>query len=274
MAGLLLISNGWVALIVCAIGNACFHVGGGIDSLVRAKGKMSRSGIFVSSGAIGVVLGTISGKSSISLLLPILLIVASLVLVGFASGRHMKASIEKPITFNTASNYLPFSIVLILCFVSIMIRSYVGSILPIEWKTTDFLFVLPAIGACVGKALGGFIADAFGAQRTGVLTLIVAIPFFIFGYTSPLVCTLGILLFNMSMAITLCAVAAKLPHNPGLAFGITTLGLLCGNIPTFFLTPQLQTVLPIICILTIASAICIFFAVSNLKGESRNEKTV
>ncbi|MBQ6579823.1 MAG: hypothetical protein IIX33_03225, partial [Oscillospiraceae bacterium] len=49
----------WVSLVVTALGNAFFHVGGGIDSLVHSGGKLSRSGIFVSAGALGVVLGTL-----------------------------------------------------------------------------------------------------------------------------------------------------------------------------------------------------------------------
>ncbi|NLM14719.1 MAG: hypothetical protein GX218_02545 [Clostridiaceae bacterium] len=40
-------------LIIVALGNACFHTGGGIDSLINARGRMSRSGIFVSSGVVG-----------------------------------------------------------------------------------------------------------------------------------------------------------------------------------------------------------------------------
>jgi hypothetical protein len=49
----------------------------------------------------------------------------------------------------------------------------------------------------------------------------------------------GLVLFNMAMPLTLCATAALLPRDPGLAFGLTTLALLVGTAPLFFfdLTP-------------------------------------
>ena len=50
-AGLLLSAYVWPALALCAVGNACFHIGGGINSL---KGRrMARSGVFVSTGGAG-----------------------------------------------------------------------------------------------------------------------------------------------------------------------------------------------------------------------------
>ena len=38
----------------------------------------------------------------------------------------------------------------------------------------------------------------------------------------------------MTMAITLGGLVSVLPENPGVAFGVTTLGLLLGTLPTFF----------------------------------------
>ena len=65
----------WVSLVITALGNAFFHVGGGIESLVHSGGKLYRSGIFVSAGALGVVLGTLHGtKIGMSDFNPFLLI--------------------------------------------------------------------------------------------------------------------------------------------------------------------------------------------------------
>jgi FSR family fosmidomycin resistance protein-like MFS transporter len=81
IAGVLLLPHSWIALVVIAIGNACFHVGGGIDSLVRAEGRMARSGVFVSSGVLGVAIGTLAGKSAVAIHLPISLAVISFISV-------------------------------------------------------------------------------------------------------------------------------------------------------------------------------------------------
>ena len=44
-----------------------------------------------------------------------------------------------------------------------------------------------------------------------------------FGYMNPYVCPADIILFSMSMSVTLCATASVLPLNPGSAFGITAI---------------------------------------------------
>ena len=274
LCGFVLLFNAWAALVISAVGNAWFHIGGGVDSLVGAKGKMSRSGVFVSLGALGVVLGTLAGKNAINVCVPIGLMVVSLFFTLLVFRHYPERLGKKQTSFSIGSSISPVSLVIILCFISIMIRSYAGSIVPIDWRTTDFLFVLPAVGACVGKAAGGFIADVVGARKTGTITLLASVPFIVFGYSFPLTCLIGVLLFNMSMSITLCAVATKLPRNPGLAFGLTTLGLLCGNTLTFFFAPARQTALFLIGTLVVISAGCIYFALLHSKGGLGNEKTV
>lgn len=47
-----------VSCILAGIGNAMFHLGGGIDVLNISKGKATLSGIFVSTGAMGIFLGS------------------------------------------------------------------------------------------------------------------------------------------------------------------------------------------------------------------------
>ncbi len=260
--GLTLISFPWTSLILCALGNACFHVGGGIDSLVHAGGKMARSGIFVSSGALGVTLGILAGQSgSVPLLAPLVLLALCgvLILVLDCSRNGERPAARFPI----ANAALPFSWVLALCLVSIVIRAYVGSSIPIAWKTTALLTLLPGVGACAGKAAGGYLADRFGAKTTAVVTLLLSVPLLCLGYGYPVLCTAGLLLFNVTMPITLCAVASGFPHNPGLAFGLTTLGLLCGSVPTFFFALPIAATPAVMALCITLSALCLFVATIN-----------
>ena len=53
---------GMIACIIAGIGNALFHVGGGIDVLNISEKKASLSGIFVSTGAMGIFLGSKSAS--------------------------------------------------------------------------------------------------------------------------------------------------------------------------------------------------------------------
>lgn len=271
--GLLFIGFPWPSLVICALGNAFFHIGGGIDSLVHANGKMFRSGLFVSSGALGVVLGTLCGKSAnITPAVPVIILaLCCLLIIIFAPVRKQD---YKPLSFSNTSVTLSFTFILLLCFISIVIRSYTGSITPIPWKRTVFLAVLPALGACLGKASGGYMADLFGARRIGVASLLASIPFLLFGNSQIVPCTIGIILFNMTMPITLCAISDKLPQNPGLAFGVTTLCLLCGNAPSFYYVLPAVLVKPVTAVSILVSAVCIFFAVKNQKGVFVNEKVM
>ena len=56
---------------VCAgAGNALFHIGGGYDTLARSGDRAGRLGVFVSPGALGLFLGALLGKGTLSPLLP------------------------------------------------------------------------------------------------------------------------------------------------------------------------------------------------------------
>lgn len=270
VAGLALIQFPWVSLLTCAVGNACFHVGGGIDSLVHSQGRMSRSGVFVSPGAVGVALGTLAGKNGgVPIVIPVILILISCLLLIFFAGQYLERTV---VHFNITSLRIPSSLILALCFAVVAVRSYAGALIPLGWRTSTVLLLLPGVGACIGKAAGGILADRLGARNVGVVSLLVSIPLLCFGNQNAAFCTVGILLFNMTMPITLCAIAGKLPVNPGLAFGLTTLWLLWGNIPTFFFAMPVHFVIPVLAILILISGFFIYIVTINIKGVGFFEK--
>ncbi len=262
IAGMLTMRFAWPALVVCAAGNACFHVGGGIDSLVNARGRIARSGVFVSTGALGVGLGTLAGKAGLDVWVPIALLGIAAAGVALASPfpSNRIAAVES--RFHVTSDRSSEAI-LVLCLLSVVIRSYVGAIIPMGWKTTTFLLLLPSIAAFCGKAGGGFLADRLGARRAGVGSLLIALPLLVSGSGNPVACVLGIIMFNISMSITLCAVFERLPANPGLAFGLTTLALVCGSLPAAFVAipPSVRPVA--MSLLILLSALCLYAAVRN-----------
>jgi len=266
IAGLMFMPTPAVSIILIGLGNACFHIAGGIDSLRHSCGKMARSGVFVSSGALGVALGSIAGKSGkLPVYFPIGALLPCLVLLCIIYAKRM-GSEGTATTFSIAKPKLNFWTVILLASVSIAIRSYAGSIIPTEWRTTTVLYLFPAIGAFLGKACGGFAADRIGTRKIAVFSLLMAAVLVTFGYASPYAYLIGIAFFNISMSVTLCAIASALPSNPGLAFGISTLALLCGNVPTFFIT---ATPSPLVfAALTIVSAACLYYI---LEGKARTQ---
>jgi MFS transporter, FSR family, fosmidomycin resistance protein len=265
ITGLCLFSVPWLALSACALGNACFHVGGGIDSLVNANGKLSRSGIFVSGGALGVVLGTLSGKGGLpGAWLPYLLLAVSAAMIIIVSPFPSRPIVPVVIRFQTAAPGRSTEMVLLLCVLSVIIRSLGGAIVPAAWRAAPWLAVMAALAAFAGKAAGGFAADRFGARLVGVASLMASLPFLVWGYGDPLLCSAGFLLFNMSMPVTLGAIYSVLPGHPGLSFGLTTLALLCGIVPLYFLAVPYASL--VIAILIILSSAALYFALDKGQG--------
>lgn len=269
IAVLISYSAPWAALVITALGNAFFHVGGGIESLVHSGGKLYRGGVFVSAGALGVVLGTLSGtKTGMSDFNPVLLIEPALLavfcaVICFIANKKFPSEEDCEIS-GAANEKIGIWLILGLTLLSVIIRSFGGTAIPMEWKTTMRLGLVSGGAAFLGKFLGGFAADIFGARRTGVISLLVSLPLLIFGSRNMMISVFGIVLFNMTMPITLGIAAQRLPKNPGLAFGLTTAALLLGAVPSFFALINGKTFLLVPAVLI--SAACIYFSAENKKS--------
>ena len=83
----------------------------------------------------------------------------------------------------------------------------------------------------VGKGIGGLLADRYGARRVGVISTLTCIPFLLLGKDVMMISILGVFLFSMTMSITFGMLMSVIPDDPGLAFGMTTIGLFLGVCP-------------------------------------------
>ncbi|HEY9060400.1 MAG TPA: hypothetical protein VIO64_07855 [Pseudobacteroides sp.] len=90
--------------------------------------------------------------------------------------------------------------------------------------------------------------------------LIVSAFLISFGMSMPLLAILGVLLFNMTMPVTLVVVSDILPGKPGFAFGLTAFSLLIGAFPTF--TPMRSMLYNqwIILIIVLMAALMLYWA--------------
>ena len=221
----------YIALAFAALGNAWFHVGAGSDTLLASHGRMWDSGMFVSSGVLGVAFGTLAGQAHCSPVIPILLAAIPLLLEWWLPTQY--GGLLERYWIYSGKTSIPVTFLLL--FLVIAIRSFVGAAVPAPWKTGSIDLLLAAVAASVGKALGGLLADLFGARRIGIGALLLSFPFLCFGYQSAVLSLIGLALFNIPMPITLCALADLLPMNTGLTFGLTTLALLVGLLPALII---------------------------------------
>lgn len=222
---------------VLGLGNCLYHVGGGVDVLHFSETKQWMLGVFVSPGALGLFLGsTLASSPWLPRPLTVALMVASSVAV--ATGLHLLHPLHRPSGNAPPSieptGRAPICAVLLLLLV-VVLRSYVGLTLTFPWKTGVWS-VLAVGGVAFGKAAGGFLADRMGAVRASVASLSLCALLFLFSDIA--VCgLLAVFLFNMTMPLTLFAMARLFPGARGFAFGALTFALFLGYLPTALSLP-------------------------------------
>lgn len=219
------------AAVVCGLGNAAFHLGGGIDVLNGSK-KAAPSGVFVSSGAIGLFLGTLCAKSGAAVNIPVISVLCLLAVVIVLLRKHFFGDLRS----ENAEFSLPEKSVfawgaLGLLFLVVLMRSFAGFGMGFTWKTC-FGALLAVFCAALGKFFEGFASDKMGSNAASAVSLAAAALLCIFG--NNIICgALAILTFNMTMPITLRKAVDICSGCKGFSFGLMTFGLFCGFIPVY-----------------------------------------
>ena len=223
---------GIIPCLVAGIGNSMFHLGGGIDVLNISEKKATPSGIYVSTGAMGLFLGTKMGSMGFDKYYVIVAImIISALLLNELYKRVKEGVKNEPMVELKLSKT---EIIAIICLmITVVIRSYVGFILKFDWKADSTLAILSVCTVVLGKMLGGVIGDKIGFKRISVISLVLSAFLFLFSFENPQVGLGAILLFNMTMPITLAALSNILNNNKGMAFGLLTFALFIGTIPIF-----------------------------------------
>ena len=266
--GYFLFRTPMASLFLIGLGNGMFHVGAGMEVLKDAQEKYAPPGMFIASGALGVFLGSTWGKAFIPLWIPFILILSGsgiiLVIWNFAVRRSTAVSgsfsIQKSPGENGNSAAPGSSLrVTVLCtamlFVVVVIRSYYGSILGYGWKTGFRMGLIFTLCIAAGKFLGGIAADHLGIRPAVWLSLGLGAVTAFFSFQGPLPGCISVLLFNMTMPLTLSLLVKELPRFPGFAFGFLMLALFLGTLPVtpggihWFFTPA---GLALLCLVSLA----------------------
>ena len=218
------------AAVTAGVGNALFHLGGGIDTLNTGLGRSAALGIFVSPGAVGLFLGTLWGRGDAAPLWagPVgLLLLAGAILWlcrrTFGSLRSGNAPVEAE---PAGGSWLP----LVPLFLVVVLRSWMGLGQSFPWKAAWGLPLVLALA--LGKAAGGFLMDAVGPRRAAGWSLGLAAALYLLS-GAPLPGLLAVFLFNMTMPMTLWAAAQLLPGAKGFGFGLLTFALFVGYLPVY-----------------------------------------
>ena len=218
------------AAVVAGVGNALFHLGGGIDVLNAGERKAAALGVFVSPGAVGLYVGTLwGGGEQVSALVPpagLLILAGSILLLCRRTMGSLRSG-NAPVEAEPAGgSWLP----LVPLFLVVALRSWMGLGQSFPWKAQWGLPLVLALA--LGKAAGGFLMDAVGPRRAAGWSLGLAVALYLLS-GAPLPGLLAVFLFNMTMPMTLWAAAQLLPGAKGFGFGLLTFALFVGYLPVY-----------------------------------------
>ena len=222
------------AIVLVGVGNALFHVGAGADVLRSTSDRSTESGVFVGPGALGLCAGIWAGGHDVQHFragLVLALLITGPLTVPIA--RASLTQITQRHLPRVKAGLLPVAVICGTCLVgSVFVRSLIGGTVAGTWRgISPEVMVGLAVAACCGKMLGGFIGDRFGWCTTTVCALALSAPLITTWVDQPVGAVLGMLLFQVTMPMTLKATHHLMPSRPGLAFGIPCLALLFGALP-------------------------------------------
>ncbi len=212
--------------VTLGIGNALFHTGGGVMTMLEdeKEGLHGRGlGVFVAPGAVGLFLGGYAKED-----MKVMIVLSACVL--FAAAFALLYRLEEKKIQIKRDHALPETAVLssvAACFLVVVLRSGIGLSVSFPWKTGFFLSFLAVLALAAGKAAGGFFGAAAGLLKTALISLSLSAVFFI-GKDIPVFGLSALFLFNMTMPLTLYALAKRMNGMHGTAFGILTFALFIG----------------------------------------------
>ena len=219
--------------VILGLGNALFHLGGGVGTIQEdeAKGWRGRGlGVFVAPGALGLYLGTLVAKGE-GIPMPALLILVGLVAVGYMVWCYRRMNTQKKIAAEISPEKGVLSL-LLGCLLVVILRSYIGMAVGFSWKNTVLAGTIAVLAVVLGKVAGGFVAAGAGIRRTVVISLLLSAVCFLLS-ENMVAGVLALFLFNMTMPITLYMLVQRLKGLTGFAFGLLTFGLFLGFLPTY-----------------------------------------
>ena len=200
--------------------NSFFHISGGKQVIDSTNNDISHLGVFVATGATGLVLG--QRFFSLTLFITFIILLAISAIIIFLSKNNTSFShnnlTNEPI-LNKKHAKLTFFLLLLTILV-VFIRAFIGKINVINFSTTNHTFLLIAISTTLGKAVGGILAKKLNLNLITIISMLASTLLLTLATQSLYAFLVGVFLFNFSMPITLYFAGVLLKKYQATAFGI------------------------------------------------------
>ena len=215
-----------VLSVLLGIGNSLFHVWGGKETAVRTGNDIRALGVFVSTGAFGLAVGSVCLSRA---LMPCLLIGICILALAY-----LRIDAAKPIdtteieSENKVYPKLLVWAILILIMLIVAGRSFLGeSFTGVIDKTPMDLLLVGAL-TMMGKMAGGWLVKWMG-MVTSVILLVAGVIVCLAAKGNYIgIALAGLFMVNCTMPITLYWANEMLKGREGLAFGLLAASLIPG----------------------------------------------
>ena len=257
-----------VAVTFIGMGNSLFHVAGGKYVTSKGGNDISDLGIFVSTGAVGLVLGQryFHLGALIYVLFGTLLISLALILI--FDDTEDKEYCEE---YKGSTNGRKTALLSILGVV--FVRSFVGKAVSFDFNAWEHVFLVIALATALGKALGGICAKRIGINLTTLVSMSVAAVCLTVGNGHAATFILGIFAFNFSMPITLYFANILLKGKEGFAFGTLAAFLAPAYYLAMFVTysPLIEIFTALLCLASVVVIYTVSKGITNAHKPGNND---
>ena len=233
MAGL----HGWFSLAAVCVGNAIFHLSAGKHILDSFHGRGGPIGVFISTGALGLLAGRMGMEhfaSACLLFFFVLLAVAVIFVAARLVRRSVAFCVNASLTICRDCRAFVPSVLLALLFLLVVWRSW--SWLS-AWRVTieegTMLIILGTVAALCGKASGGYFAERIGRWLVTAVSICGSLALvFLCSPTSPIAWVVLLFVSQLATGPVLSLLYGNVPRSGGggSAFGINCLGLFVGSL--------------------------------------------
>ena len=255
------LSSVWIlSVLFIGMSNSFFHVAGGKYVTDKSGNDISQLGIFVSTGAVGLVLGQrYLGFAPLPYLLFALFIVCGLVMILSED----KENLSYPEEFEK-ENLATYALLAVVAVV--MIRSFVGKVVSPDFTLSGHVFLFISLATALGKAAGGICSRLIGIKPTTYVSMAVAAICLTLGVGNLYSFILGVFAFNFTMPITLYFANITLKGKEGFAFGTLAAALTPGYFlaMSFTYSPVMRVCTAVMCIISMIVIILILRRVKNV----------
>lgn len=215
-----------VLSVLLGIGNSLFHVWGGKETAVRTGNDIRALGVFVSTGAFGLAVGSVFLSRALMLCLLIGICILALAYLQIDAAKPIDTTeIESE---NKVYPKLLVWAILILIMLIVAGRSFLGESFTGVIDKTPVVVLLVGALTMTGKMAGGWLVKWMG-MVTSVILLVTGVIVCLVARGNHIgIALAGLFMVNCTMPITLYWANEMLKGREGFAFGLLAASLIPG----------------------------------------------